>query len=66
MYSPQPGRHDGHQVPAGGRPKGLVILDVSDVQFRRSNPQVRVISTLFWADGGTAQQTFPVTIKKGA
>jgi len=40
-----------------------VILDVSDIQFRRPNPQVRVISTLFWPDGSVAQQTLPVTIR---
>jgi hypothetical protein len=63
LYSPQPGRHDGHGVWAAGRPNGLVISDVSDIQFRRPNPQIRVISTLFWEDGGTAQSTLPVTIK---
>jgi hypothetical protein len=63
MYVPQPGRHDGHGVPSAGRPNGLVILDISDVQFRRPNPQIRVVSKMFWDDGGTAQQTLPVTIK---
>jgi hypothetical protein len=63
MYSPQPGRHDGHEVQAGRRPNGLVISDVSDIQFRRPNPEVRVVGTLFWADGGTAQQALPLTIK---
>jgi len=43
-------------------PNGLVIVDVSDFQFRRPNPEARTISTLFWEDGGTAQQTIPVTI----
>jgi len=42
-------------------PNGLVILDVSDFQFRRPNPQASVISSLFWRDGGVAQQTIPVT-----
>ena len=37
-------------------------MDVSDYQFRRPNPQVRTISTLFGEDGGAAQQTLPVTI----
>jgi hypothetical protein len=40
---------------------GLVILDVSDFQFRRPNPQATVISRLYWDDGGFAQQTLPVT-----
>jgi len=59
MYVAQPGNF----VPFGlSGPDGLVILDVSDIQFRRPNPQPRVISTLFWDDGGVAQQTIPVTI----
>ena len=33
-------------------PDGLVIEDVSDYQFRRPNPQIRIISTLFWDDQG--------------
>jgi hypothetical protein len=41
-----------------------VILDVSDYQFRRSNPQIRVISTLFWEDQGQAEQMFPFTINR--
>ena len=44
-------------------PNGLVILDVSDIQFRRPNPQTRVISTLYWEDGSTAQQALPVTYR---
>ena len=44
-------------------PNGLVILDVSDIQFRRPNPQVSVISTLFWEDGSMAQYPEPVTIR---
>lgn len=60
MYVAQPGNF----VPFGlSGPDGLVILDVSDIQYRRPNPKPRVISTLFWNDGGTAQQTLPVTIK---
>ena len=60
MYVAQPGNF----VPFGlSGPDGLVILDVSDIQYRRPNPQPRVISKLFWNDGGTAQQTLPVTIK---
>jgi hypothetical protein len=63
MYSPQPGRHDGHGMPSAMRPNGLVILDISDVQFRRPNPQIRVVSTMFWDDGGTAQSTLLVHYK---
>jgi hypothetical protein len=61
LYSPQPGQFGNTGSSIG--PNGLVILDVSDIQFRRPNPQIRVISTLFWEDGGQAQQTLLVTIK---
>jgi len=46
---------------AGG--DGLVVQDVSDYQFRRPNPQIRIISTLFWRDQGTAESMIPVKIK---
>jgi hypothetical protein len=36
-----------------------VILDVSDIQHRRPNPQIEVVSTLFWDDQGTAEQMLP-------
>jgi len=39
-----------------------VIVDVSDIQSRVPNPQIRTISTLFWNDGATAQVPLPVTI----
>jgi len=39
----------------------LVILDVSDIQVRRTDPQVRVVSTLFWDDQGQVEQMFPFT-----
>ena len=45
-----------------GTPDGLVIMDVSDYQFRRPNPEARIISTLFW-DGGGAEAMIPVKIK---
>lgn len=59
LYVAQPGNF----VPFGtaGR-DGLVVVDVSDIQFRRPHPKPKVISTFFWKDGGTAQQTDPVTI----
>src|SRR5262245_60819934 len=46
----------------GGR-DGLVIMDASDYQFRRPNPEVRIISTLFWPDQGGAEAMIPVKIK---
>jgi hypothetical protein len=42
-------------------PDGLVVLDVSDIQFRRPNPQIRIISTLFWNDQGQVEQMYPFT-----
>jgi hypothetical protein len=60
MYLAQPGNFLPFGFPG---PNGLVIVDVSDFQFRRPNPQPRVISTLFWQDGGVAQQTIPVTYR---
>ena len=35
---------------------GLVIYDVSDVQSRRSNPVIRVISSMYWKNGDIAIQ----------
>jgi hypothetical protein len=61
MYAPQPGQFGNTGSSIG--PNGLVVLDVSDIQFRRPDPQIRLVSTLFWEDGGQAQQTLPVTIK---
>jgi hypothetical protein len=31
-------------------------MEVSEFQFRRPNPQMKVVSRLFWEDGGQAQQ----------
>ena len=56
VYAGQPGS-------AGDGPDGLVIEDVSDYQFRLPNPQIRIISTLFWPDQGTAEPMVPVKIK---
>lgn len=60
LYSSQPGQFRSPTFPG---PNGLVISDVSDVQDRRPNPQIRVVSTLFWEDGGQAQVATPATIK---
>src|SRR5205823_12595831 len=34
---------------------GLIIADVSDVQARKPNPEIRMISKLLWKDGAGAQ-----------
>ena len=41
---------------------GLVIYDLSEIQARAPNPQVRLISKLLWKDGSGAQHTIPVRI----
>ena len=47
----------------GSAANGLIILDVSDIQSRKANPQVRVLSTLTWDDGSiVSQNALPVTI----
>ena len=42
---------------------GLVIADVSDVQNRLPNPQMRIISQLYWNDGRVTQNPTPIRIK---
>jgi LVIVD repeat len=49
----------------GTGPDGLVILDVSDYQFRRPDPQIKVVSTVFWDDQGTAEQMLPLYYSNG-
>ena len=41
---------------------GLVIYDLTDIQQRKLNPQIKVISELYWKDGSVAQHTIPVKI----
>jgi hypothetical protein len=41
---------------------GLLIYDTSDIQLRKANPQVQLISKLFWKDGGVSQHTINVRI----
>jgi hypothetical protein len=47
-------------VPANN---GLLIYDISQIQDRVPNPQVRLISTLLWKDGSVAQHTIPIKIE---
>ncbi len=42
---------------------GLVIADLSEVQARKPNPQVREISRLVWSNMTIPQVAIPVTIK---
>jgi hypothetical protein len=41
---------------------GLLVYDTSEIQERRANPQVRLISKLLWKDGGSSQHTIDVHI----
>ena len=59
LYSGQPGNFGVAATNSSFGPDGLVILDVSDIQFRRPNPEIRVVSTLFWNDQGQAEQMLP-------
>jgi len=43
---------------------GLLIFDLSDIQARRPNPQVKTISQLLWKDGSGAQHTINVKINR--
>ena len=61
LYAGQPGNFGLAPTASSFGPDGLVILDVSDIQFRRPNPQIRVVSTLFWNDQGQAEQMLPFT-----
>ena len=47
--------------PITGSANGLLIMDVSDIQNRAANPQYKVVSSLFWEDGATAQQAIQLT-----
>ncbi|MGE5062699.1 MAG: LVIVD repeat-containing protein [Myxococcales bacterium] len=61
VYAGQPGEFGNTSGEVG--PDGLVIEDVSDFQFRRPNPQIRIVGKLFWADQGEAEFMIPVKIK---
>jgi hypothetical protein len=56
MYSGQPGNFGVAPNNSSYGPDGLVILDMSDIQDRRPNPQIRIVSRLFWDDQGQAEQ----------
>jgi hypothetical protein len=42
---------------------GVTILDVSEIQARKADPQVRQISSLTWPEASIPQNSIPVTIK---
>jgi hypothetical protein len=59
-YAAQPGQPQNVTFPG---PNGLVVLDVSEVQLRRENPQIRVIGAVFWNDGAQAQMSQRIKIQ---
>jgi hypothetical protein len=44
---------------------GMGVYDISEIQDRRPNPQVRLVSALEWQDGQIGQHTLDVTDAKG-
>jgi len=54
---------DGNRAYVAGTGSGLIILDTSEIQARRPNPQVRVVSRLTWESMTIPQNAMPVTIK---
>jgi hypothetical protein len=57
------GQGDASRATGVDRNNGIVIADVSEVQQRKADPQIKVISTLVWGDGSGNQHTIPVFIK---
>ncbi len=43
--------------------RALVIVDISEIQARKPNPQVREISRLTWSPMSIPQNAIPITIK---
>jgi hypothetical protein len=41
---------------------GVLITDVSEIQARKPNPKVKLISTIVWRDGSVMQHTIPIKI----
>src|SRR5205085_245099 len=50
------------RVPGSADNNGLLILDTSEVQARKDNPQIRVVGVSVWGDGSGAQHTILVKI----
>jgi hypothetical protein len=62
LYAGQPGQFGAAEDDSSYGPDGLVILDVSDYQYRRRNPEVHVLGRVFWDDQGQVEEMYPVTI----
>ena len=53
---------DGNRAYVAGVDSGLIVLDVSEIQARRPNPQVREVARLQWDSMSIPQNAIPVTI----
>jgi hypothetical protein len=53
---------DGNRAYVAGVGSGLIVLDVSEIQARKPNPQVREIARLRWDGMSIPQNAIPVTI----
>ena len=51
-----------NEVGAGAKVDGLIVLDVSEIQARTPNPQVREVSSLTWPIVTIPQAALPITI----
>jgi hypothetical protein len=51
-----------NEVGVGAEVDGLVVLDVSEIQARKVNPQVREVGRLEWSNVTIPQAALPVTI----
>jgi hypothetical protein len=61
LYAGQPGNFHAPPGDSSFGPDGLVILDTSDIEYRIPNPQIRIVSKLFWDDQGQAEEMLPFT-----
>lgn len=53
---------DGNRMYAATiNPTGVNIFDVSDIQQRKPNPQIRQVGSLYWSTSGNTQSTIPFT-----
>src|SRR4029077_12123262 len=50
LYAAQPGNFHAPPNKSSVRPEGVLFLDVSGIQSRRPNPQIRIVSKLFCDD----------------
>jgi hypothetical protein len=53
---------DGNRAYVAGTGSGLIILDISEIQARVPNPEVREVARLTWESMSIPQNAIPVTI----